>query len=111
MRSMKQLISVTIAALLGSVSALPADDNVVIAQEGDKQLASFNIGASKCVLKDDQIRCAQLQPAAPSEQDARSDQPARTPTASRRVREQTPFNSDHGSTVTSPLYAEADASH
>ena len=31
---------------------------IVIAMEQGKQVASFNVGDSRCVLKDDQIRCA-----------------------------------------------------
>jgi hypothetical protein len=111
MCSIKHLSSVAIAALFVSVSAQPADDSVVITQEGDKQIASFKIGTSKCVLKDDQIQCVRLQPAATFKHDAESERPAKSRTASRSVRQQTLFNGQQASTAASPLYAEADASH
>jgi hypothetical protein len=47
-----------IAALLSSAAAHAADDSIVIAMEAGKQIASFKVGDSSCVLKDDQIRCA-----------------------------------------------------
>jgi hypothetical protein len=110
MCSIKPLSSLAIAALLASVSAHPADDSVVIAHDGDKQTASFKIGASQCVLKDDQIRCVRVPPVAPSKYEVRSDGPARSPTASRRGGERTPVTRDQVSTVTSPFYAEVEAS-
>ena len=49
--------SLAIAALFVSVTAHAADSNIVIALENGKQTASFKVGDSSCVLKDDQIRC------------------------------------------------------
>jgi hypothetical protein len=46
-----------IAVLLASVTAHAADQTIVIALEDGKQVASFKVGDSSCVLKDDQIRC------------------------------------------------------
>jgi len=43
--------------LFVSVTAHAADSNIVIALENGKQTASFKVGDSSCVLKDDQIRC------------------------------------------------------
>ena len=112
MGNMKQINSVAIAALFASVSAHPADDSIVMAQEGGKQTASFNIAASKCVLKDDQVRCVSPQSVAAAKNDAQTDRPTKTPIASPRVREQTPFNGEQISTALEPpLYAEADGSH
>jgi serine/threonine protein phosphatase PrpC len=52
------LKSLLIAALLGFATAQAADESIVIALEEGKQVASFSVGDSRCVLKDDQIRCA-----------------------------------------------------
>jgi hypothetical protein len=52
------LTSLLIAALLASVTAHAADQTIMIALEEGKQVASFKVGDSSCVLKDDQIRCA-----------------------------------------------------
>jgi serine/threonine protein phosphatase PrpC len=49
-----------IAALFASATARAAEQTIVIAMEQGKQVASFNIGDSRCVLKDDQIRCAAI---------------------------------------------------
>jgi hypothetical protein len=49
--------SLLIAALLASAHARAADQTIVIALEEGKQVASFKVGDSSCVLKDDQIRC------------------------------------------------------
>ena len=50
--------SLLIAALLSSAAAAyAADSSIVIALEEGKQVASFTVGNSSCVLKDDQIRC------------------------------------------------------
>jgi hypothetical protein len=54
----KLIKSLLIAALLASASAHAADDRIVIAIEDGKQIASFKVGNSNCVLKDGQIRCA-----------------------------------------------------
>jgi len=58
MNATKLLKSLLIAALLSSAVAHAADDQtIVIAMEEGKQIASFSVGASRCVLKNDQIRC------------------------------------------------------
>jgi hypothetical protein len=53
----KLLQSLLIAALLACVTAHAADQSIVIALEDGKQVASFKVGGSHCVLKDDQIHC------------------------------------------------------
>jgi serine/threonine protein phosphatase PrpC len=59
MTTTKLLKSLLISALLASVSAQAAEQQpIVIAMEEGKQIASFNVGDSRCVLKNDQIRCA-----------------------------------------------------
>ena len=58
MTTAKLIKSLLIAALLASVTAHAADQTIVIALEEGKQVASFKVGDSSCVLKDDQIRCA-----------------------------------------------------
>ena len=58
MTTTKLLKSLLIAALLASVTAHAAEQQpIAIALEEGKQIASFNIGDSRCVLKNDQIRC------------------------------------------------------
>ena len=57
MTTTKLLKSWLFAALLASVTAHGADQSIVIALEEGKQVASFKVGDSRCVLKDDQIRC------------------------------------------------------
>jgi serine/threonine protein phosphatase PrpC len=52
------LKSLLITALLVSVTSHAAEQQpIVIALEEGKQIASFNVGDSRCVLKNDQIRC------------------------------------------------------
>jgi hypothetical protein len=58
MTIIKILKSLLIAAVLSCVSAHAADDAISIALEEGKQVAIFKVGDSRCVLKDDQIRCA-----------------------------------------------------
>ena len=59
MTTTKLLKSLLISALLASVTAQAAEQQpIVIAMEAGKQIASFNVGDSRCVLKNDQIRCA-----------------------------------------------------
>ena len=58
MNTTKVLKSLLIAALLTSAAARAADSTIVIALEEGKQVAKFNVADSRCVLKDDQIRCA-----------------------------------------------------
>jgi len=57
MTTTKLLKSWLVAVLLASVTAHAADQSIVIALEDGKQVASFKIADSHCVLKDDQIRC------------------------------------------------------
>ena len=58
MNATKLLKRLLIAALLSSAVAHAADDQtIVIAMEEGKQIASFSVGDSRCVLKNDQIRC------------------------------------------------------
>ena len=57
MTTTKLLKTLAIAALFASVTAHAADSNIVIALEQGKQVASFKVGDSSCVLQDDQIRC------------------------------------------------------
>ena len=55
----KLLKSLLIAALLASAAVHAAEQQpIVIAQEEGEQTATFNVGDSHCVLKNDQIRCA-----------------------------------------------------
>ena len=57
MTTTRTLLSLLIAALLASVTAQASDQSMVIALEDGKQVASFKVGDSSCVLKDDQVRC------------------------------------------------------
>ena len=58
MTTTKLLESLLIAALLTSATARAAEQQpIVIALEEGKQIASFNMGTSRCVLKNDQVRC------------------------------------------------------
>jgi hypothetical protein len=58
MTTTKLLKSLLIAALLTCFSAHATEQTIVIALDKGKQVASFKLGDSSCVLKDDQIRCA-----------------------------------------------------
>jgi len=51
------LKSLLIAALLSSAAAQAADSAIVIALEDGKPVATFKVADSRCVLKDDEIRC------------------------------------------------------
>jgi hypothetical protein len=57
MTTTKILKSLLIAALLSSATAYASDHAIVIALEEGKQVATFKIGDSRCVLKVYQIRC------------------------------------------------------
>jgi len=57
MTTTKVIKSLLIAALFTSVTAHAGDNTIAIALEDGKQTASFKVGNSSCVLKDDQIRC------------------------------------------------------
>ena len=57
MTTTRILQSLLIAALLSSGAAHAAESNIVIALESGKQVARFQLADSRCVLKDDQIRC------------------------------------------------------
>jgi hypothetical protein len=52
----KIIKSLLIAALL-SFSAARAEGTVQVVNELGKPVAQFKIGDSRCVLKDDQVRC------------------------------------------------------
>jgi hypothetical protein len=55
----KLVKSLLIAALLASATAHAAEQQpIVIAQQEGEQTATFSVGDSHCVLKNDQIRCA-----------------------------------------------------
>jgi hypothetical protein len=58
MTTTKLLSTLLISALLASVTAHAEQQPIVIALEEGKQIASFNVGDSRCVLKNDKIRCA-----------------------------------------------------
>jgi hypothetical protein len=49
--------SLLIAALLASTTARATEQPIVIAMEHGKPVATFTLGDSSCVLKDDRIRC------------------------------------------------------
>jgi hypothetical protein len=54
----KLLKSLLIAALLASAAAHATEQQpIVIAEQEGEQIATFNVGDSHCVLKNDQIRC------------------------------------------------------
>jgi len=54
----KILTNLLIAALLAGSAAAYADETPIqIAMEEGKAVAQFQVGDSRCVLKDDQIRC------------------------------------------------------
>ena len=55
----KTLTKLIIAALLaGSAAAYAQETPIQIAMEEGRTVAQFKVGDSRCVLKDDQIRCA-----------------------------------------------------
>jgi len=58
MNAINILRTLLIAALLSCACAHATDQTIAIALEEGKQVASFKVGDSSCVLKDDQIRCA-----------------------------------------------------
>ena len=61
MTTTKLLKSLLISALLASGAAHAAEQQpIVIAMEEGKQIASFSVGDSRCVLKNDQIRCVRV---------------------------------------------------
>ena len=54
----KTLTKLLIAALLaGSVAGYAAETPIQVAMEDGKPTAQFNVGDSRCVLQNDQIRC------------------------------------------------------
>ena len=57
MNTTRILKTLLIVAVLFSAVAHAADTTIVIALEEGKQVAQFNVADSRCVLKDDQIRC------------------------------------------------------
>lgn len=61
MTTTKLLKRLLITALLVSGTSHAAEQQtIVIAMEEGKQIVSFKIGDSHCVLKDDQIRCVRV---------------------------------------------------
>ncbi len=60
MNAIKILKTLLIAASLSATAAQAADGAIQVAMEGGKQVAQFKLGDSRCVLKDDQIRCVPL---------------------------------------------------
>jgi len=52
--------SLWMAALLAYGSALAADNVIQVSNEQGKPMAQFNLGDSRCVLQNDQIRCTPL---------------------------------------------------
>jgi hypothetical protein len=57
----KTLTKLLIAALLAGSTAAYADQaSIQIAMEDGKQTAQFKVGDSRCVLRDDEIRCIPL---------------------------------------------------
>jgi hypothetical protein len=57
----KTLTKLLIAALLAGSTAAYADQAPIqIAQEDGKQTVQFKVGDSRCVLRDDEIRCVPL---------------------------------------------------
>jgi len=57
----KTLTQLLLAMLLaGSTAVYAVERPIQVAIEGGKSVASFNIGDSRCVLRDDQIRCTRL---------------------------------------------------
>jgi len=52
------LKALVIAAAVSSTAAHAAESSIVIALEEGKPVATFKVGDSSCVLKDDQIRCS-----------------------------------------------------
>jgi hypothetical protein len=51
------LKGVLVAALLASGVAHGGDNAIRVSDEAGQRIARFTVGDSRCVLKDDQIRC------------------------------------------------------
>ena len=51
-----------VGALSAGLSTPAASETLVVVSEQGKPVASFNIGDSRCVLKDDQIACTPVRP-------------------------------------------------
>jgi hypothetical protein len=51
------LRALLVAALFASGTAWAADNAIQVINEYGKPIAQFKVGDSRCVLKDDQIRC------------------------------------------------------
>ena len=61
MTTSKLLKSLLMTALLASVTGHATEQQpIVMALEEGKQIASFNMGSSRCVLRNDQIRCVPI---------------------------------------------------
>jgi hypothetical protein len=57
----KTLTSLLIGALLAVAASAYADESPIqVAMEDGKTRAQFSVGDSRCVLKDDQVRCSRI---------------------------------------------------
>jgi hypothetical protein len=54
------LQSLLIATLLAAGSSYAADNTVQVAMEDGRTVATFKLGDSNCVLRDERIRCAPI---------------------------------------------------
>ena len=54
------LSGVVVVALLASVMARADDRAIRVTSEQGSPVARFKVGDSRCVLKDDQVRCAPI---------------------------------------------------
>jgi len=60
MTTHQTLRSLLIVALLASGTTRGADSAIRVSNEQGKPVAQFKVGDSRCVLKDDQVRCAPI---------------------------------------------------
>jgi len=56
----KMLNGVLVVALLTSGMVLGGDSTIRVSNEQGSTVAQFKVGDSRCVLKDDQVRCAPI---------------------------------------------------
>lgn len=57
MTTNRVLKGLLIAALLVSAVAQAGDNAIRVSDEAGQRVARFTVGDSRCVLKDDQVRC------------------------------------------------------